>query len=663
MTILNKMTKHTLPRLRLMNLLLSVCVLVLPGWMEAAQEPPAQMGGPALIEVEIGDEAGLEALVPLELPVYTRLYSPQGDVSLIAAADAELQQALIQRGYTLHVLDPSIQGASYYLLLGQPEILRLAQEVTDILLIEGRQAIARPDPDKLAELVEMGIGLTPLVPWPLEASAPGSEAPLSPDIVTFDPLVQEMVSQVRSQALYNLVGSLSGEWEVTISGAPYTIATRFTYTDVPMKKATRYAYEYFQALGLPSGFDTYSFGEAEKRNVIAEQTGLTDPDKIVLLIAHLDSTSHVNGNPNVFAPGADDNASGSAALMHIAEILRQYDFGCSLRYALFTGEEQGFYGSKHYAEYVKSLGLNILGVLNLDMLGYNTPGSPATIELHTRPGISEDLVIAETFYEVIPTYSINLIPSILPDGEGFSDHAPFWNRGYPAILAIEDWADHTPYYHKTQDQLESLNFSYYTEFTKAALATFAHMGCLLEGQLSGTVKDSASNAGLGGATVEAWQDGNLVRSTTTLPDGTYQLALQPGSYTIQISALDHLSATYQSIPANHSETTRLNASLQPCVFIKDLKINLSNHLPQVSESVDFTASVSAGEAPINFHWDFGDEAAADGAIAAHAYSNRGGYLVKLRAENACGAPQSVGATVFVDVDLFYIPISMKGTTP
>ena len=190
--------------------------------------------------------------------------------------------------------------------------------------------------------------------------------------------------------------------------------------------------------------------------MIAEQQGLLQPERIFLLIAHLDSISPVPSNS---APGADDNASGSSALRAIADILSRYQFGCTLRYVLFTGEEQGNLGSNAYSGYVSQAGDNIEAVLNLDMLGYNTPGSQPVIELHTRPGNQGDLAIANTCAAAVTEYSINLTPSIMQDGKSFSDHAAFWARGYPAVLAIEDWNDHTPYYHKTSDQTSSAGSS------------------------------------------------------------------------------------------------------------------------------------------------------------------------------------------------------------
>ena len=467
-----------------------------------------------------------------------------------------------------------------------------------------------------------------------------------------------MVSQVSSLDLYTLVGGLSGEWPITIESAPYTISTRYTHTDIPIKKATRYASDFFQSLGLLTWYDYYQY-YGEKRNVIAQQTGQTQPDKIVLLTAHLDSTSYIDGNSEIFAPGADDNASGSAALMHIAEILSGYDFGCTLRYALFTGEEQGMIGSAAYAADVYLQDENLQGVLNIDMLGYSTPGSPSKFVLHTRYSNAGDLAIANLFRDSVGAYGIQLIPDIQQDNKTFSDHSSFWNYNYPAVLAIEDWDDHTPYYHRTGDQLETLNFTYYTEAAKAALATFAHMGCLLEGQLSGTVKDSVSNLGIPGAAVEAWQNGKLSRSTTTSGSGAYQLSLQPGTYTIHAAAQDHISASFSNIVVSHAQTTPLNASLTPCVFVKLDPIDISDIMPSVGESVSFSASASAGDPPISYSWDFGDGQNASGAAASHTFTSPGSYWVQMTANNACGVPQTSAAVVFVDMALTYLPLTLR----
>ena len=146
------------------------------------------------------------------------------------------------------------------------------------------------------------------------------------------------------------------------------------------------------------------------------------------------------------SPGADDNASGSAATLIAAAILSQYRWGCTLRFALWTGEEQGLLGSSVYAADAKINSETIRGYLNLDMLGYNGT-SPRNIDLYYRSTPAGSEQIADTFVEVVDTYGprsrapqvrcgVLLPPAITATTESF------WDKGYPAIIAIEDYEGH-----------------------------------------------------------------------------------------------------------------------------------------------------------------------------------------------------------------------------
>jgi hypothetical protein len=668
-----KKTKRTIPlRLRKLSIILCLCLFLLPQAVKADLAVLQAPGLTALVLVRLSDESqlpGLDAYIrqsALSLSVYARLYPEQGGFDLVLAASPELQQALSQGGYPIQVLDPDIRGANYYLLSRDAADLPRAGKISRVLLVEGGQAIARVEPAQLDQLAGLGLRLTSLAPRPLMLPSQQAKEPEIPTLLTPNLQVQQMIAQVSTSTLSTYVGNLSGVSAVMIGNTLYTIATRYTYTDVPMTKATRYAYEYFASQGLSTSYHYYNFLGETKRNVIAEQPGLTHPDKIYLLIAHLDDTSSAPGNPMTLAPGADDNASGSAAVMHIASILKQYDFNCTLRYALVTGEEQNLGGSWAYATEIQNNQENLLGVLNLDMLGYNSPGSNPTIELHTRYNSLQnagDLAIANLFKDAVSTYSIQLMPQILQSGDTGSDHASFWSKGYPAILAIEDWNDHTPFYHKIYDQLSTLDMGYYTEFVKAALATFAHMGCLPESQLAGTVRDQASSAGISGATVEAWQNGTKIGFTTTLPGGAYQLALLPGNYTIKVSAVDHRAATFSTVTVNTNQTTQLDVNLQACATVKGTAFQVSTVFPILSQTVAFTATVTAGEGPISYTWNFGDTGSASGANVTHAYSVRGTYPVTLTTNNTCLLPQSALTNIFADTKLIYFPIGMKNAPP
>jgi Zn-dependent M28 family amino/carboxypeptidase len=325
-------------------------------------------------------------------------------------------------------------------------------------------------PRLLALLACLAFALLTLAP--AVQAAPFSD----PAAITPDPRVQAMLGQVSSSALYTRVAELSGKQPATIGGESFTLVTRSTVSASYSAKATQYAYERFQALGLTVSYHDWQYYSSVRRNVIAQQPG-SDPTCIYMLVAHIDSTS---SKPETQAPGADDNASGTAGVLMAAAILSQVDLVCSVRYALFTGEEQGLLGSEAYAAAASARGDPIKGVLNLDMIAYNTTGSAPTFEMYVRSGTNgaKDRLLSTLFSDVVSAYTLNLQPLIYVTNEEDSDHASFWAAGYPAILAIEDWYDHTPYYHSIYDQVDTLNMAYFTEFVKAATGAMAHLAGL-----------------------------------------------------------------------------------------------------------------------------------------------------------------------------------------
>jgi Zn-dependent M28 family amino/carboxypeptidase len=154
----------------------------------------------------------------------------------------------------------------------------------------------------------------------------------------------------------------------------------------------------------------------------------------------------------------------------------------SLHDALPIWEEQGLLGSDVYAARSKTGNENIRGYLNLDMLGYNGTGSlsPRVVNLFWKSTGPASQQIADTFISVNSTYGLTLIP-FKYDAVSYtignqSDNSSFWNRGYPAIMAIEDYyGDFTPYYHTKNDLYSTLDLDYFTSMVKAAVGTFAHL--------------------------------------------------------------------------------------------------------------------------------------------------------------------------------------------
>jgi len=284
-----------------------------------------------------------------------------------------------------------------------------------------------------------------------------------------DPLVAEMLAQVQPEAVLANAGTLSGEWPAYVDNASYTITTRATNSSLPIQKATQYVYEHIQAQGLLPEFQVWSTTVYSGRNVVGTIPGTTHPDEIVLLTAHLDDAPWFGR-----APGLDDNASGSVAVLLAADILSGYRFKRTLRFVFFTGEEQGLLGSKAYAAAARAMNENIVAVCNLDMIAWDLLEGP-TLRLHTS-GSAADLGIAGTFTDVVNTYNLNLAPVVEADGESASDHASFWSQGYPAILAIEDDRDDfNRYYHSSADRLKYVNLAYFSDFIRAGVGTAAEL--------------------------------------------------------------------------------------------------------------------------------------------------------------------------------------------
>ena len=324
-------------------------------------------------------------------------------------------------------------------------------------------------------------------------TAPAQTAPASE--LTPDPVIDALIAQIGSDTVWRYAGNLSGEWPVSIGGADYIITSRNTYSGEPITKAVQWVSEHFSNAGL--NVTPHTWSPDAPPNVLGQIDGQTDPNDIVIISAHLDNMP--NGST---APGADDNGSGVVAVLIAADLLSQYEWDCTLRFALWTGEEQGLLGSKAYAAAIPPAD-NIRGVLNLDMIAYNG-SAPPEIDLHARSALPESLTMAQMLADVVAAYALPLETEILIDNwlGNYSDNKSFWDQNIPAILTIEDYDDFNPYYHTPNDQIEQIDLTFLTANVKAAVATFAHMsGCLTPGQAPLPVAPD----------VTAVQDGNAMQ--------------------------------------------------------------------------------------------------------------------------------------------------------
>jgi hypothetical protein len=359
----------------------------------------------------------------------------------------------------------------------------------------------------------------------------------SADQQEHDPYVEQLIAQITTETLMYELEGLSGERPVTVAGAPYVITTRNTTFADAVSMTTRYAYEQFASSGLDVAYHSYPFYGAYRRNVVAEEPGLVDPERIYLLTAHVDNLPATTD-----APGADDNGSGSVAVIEAARLLAPEYFAHTIRFVLFTGEEQGLVGSEAYAADCAARGENIAGVVNLDMIGYSTaePAFNAFAWAGKTPAASGSRDLADLFSETVAAYSLDLVPHNLVVDRNFimrSDQWSFLQQGYPAFLVIEDAAggDFNPFCHTRYDTVDAINWAYFAELTRAAVATVADLGGRLSsGTLSGTVR--IGDAGYHPTvTITAEDPAYVTPFSITATAGTgYAAQLPVGSYTITV---------------------------------------------------------------------------------------------------------------------------------
>jgi hypothetical protein len=347
-------------------------------------------------------------------------------------------------------------------------------------------------------------------------------------------MVQSMLDQVNTADVRTLTGNLSGAWEVLIGDQPYTIETRHALSGTPAAKAAQYLFEFYEGLGLDVEDDQFTFKNRVLSNIVAEKEGSVFPERIFMITSHYDDLPA--SGP---APGADDNASGTIAVMMAAEILSQYDFGCTLRFINFGAEEFGMIGSQDYARQAYCAGEDIRGVINTDMIAWNSPGSSNGMDLHALPAVAGSDELAVLFQEVVSDYSLDLIPELSETITTRSDHASFWKYGYPAILVSEDWEDFNTNYHTAGDDLDSLqDFEYYASMIKASLGTLAHAGCLVDtgwGSVSGKVVDSQTRIPISDVPVQLNNpEWGYSWSTRSDENGDYQFSALAGWHKLSV---------------------------------------------------------------------------------------------------------------------------------
>jgi Zn-dependent M28 family amino/carboxypeptidase len=258
------------------------------------------------------------------------------------------------------------------------------------------------------------------------------------------------------------------------------LGERSIYHPTNLKSAEKYVFQTFVEMGYEPRRQTFTYVGEQVSNIIV---GDEKPSGYYLLGAHYDTVSGT--------PGADDNASGVAVLLEVARLALNLTRPRAWAFAGFTCEEPPafftpYMGSRVYARRARQQRHQILGMLCLEMVGYysQTPRSqalPLTLRLMGYPttgnfiGLVSDRrsrPLMERLEAAIKsgcnlpavTLAVPLGGHILPEVR-LSDHANFWDEGYPAIMLTDTAFMRNPHYHGPGDVMERLDLDAMTELT------------------------------------------------------------------------------------------------------------------------------------------------------------------------------------------------------
>jgi hypothetical protein len=206
---------------------------------------------------------------------------------------------------------------------------------------------------------------------------------------TDHPLLHQVVGEVSADALHDTIARLVG------FGTRHSLSGRLSPTR-GIGAAQDYVKDTFTKLSAACGncLDIQTPSEnftgkrvptsTEFKDVLAIQRGTTDPDRVIIIAGHLDSRISDVMDAVHDAPGADDDGSGTAAVMEAARVLSKHKFPATLVFAVLTGEEQGLYGGTVLAHYARDHHWNVEVDLNNDIVGNSHGGDGVVDANHVR---------------------------------------------------------------------------------------------------------------------------------------------------------------------------------------------------------------------------------------------------------------------------------------
>jgi len=260
------------------------------------------------------------------------------------------------------------------------------------------------------------------------------------------------------------------------------IGRRTPFPGDGLERARRYIHQTFEAAGLEVAAQAYDYQGHAVANLIAALPGTADAARYYVVGAHYDTVPTT--------PGADDNASAVAVMLELARRLPDLDLAAPVKLVAFTLEEPpayttGHMGSRVFVRERKAAGDDVLGAVVLEMVGYTSPAQdyPLVLEWAGYPkqgnfiaivgnGASRRFgrAVAAAFRAnpalPVETLFVPFDGHVLP-ATRLSDHASFWDAGWPALMVTDTAFFRNPNYHLPSDTIDTLDFGFMAQLVES----------------------------------------------------------------------------------------------------------------------------------------------------------------------------------------------------
>ncbi|MCU0456185.1 MAG: M20/M25/M40 family metallo-hydrolase [Bacteroidales bacterium] len=289
---------------------------------------------------------------------------------------------------------------------------------------------------------------------------------------------EDNAEELRLAKINTLIGDISADSIKNHVEWLENMGSRFCFSDNHLEVAEKIRKK-FVAMGYPDAVLDPFIAVKTFRNVMYEQTqykviatleGTDHPDSACVVGAHYDNI--LSTSDLTIVPGANDNASGTAAVLEIARVMKlnNYKPQSTIVFIAFAAEEIGLYGSKNFAGNPNEFGGKIRFMLNSDMIAYETSSSSSNWQINIMDYSNSGALRHEaekmcTDHTLLGYFTNN-------SNNTRSDSYPFYTNGYKALFFFS--GDSDPNYHSLNDVSENCNFPYCAEVVKLQCALLAY---------------------------------------------------------------------------------------------------------------------------------------------------------------------------------------------